>query len=1172
MIWRAKGGIFISYPRIDGEAFATSLRERLRAEASDVEIKQDRLVLEGGIGWWNQLTAAIDSVEFLVLVMTPHAMTSEVVRKEWRYARQQGVCVYPVKAAPDAELKFSAVPRWMGRAHFFDLDKEWPTFLGHLRAGCRSPRVAFMAPDLPPNFVQRWREFEALKKQVLGAQITAITGGGGFGKTTLAAALCHDPDVIENFDDGVLWVTLGPSPDLLAVATALYAALTDERPAFATVDDAALKIGEILADRACLLVVDDVWQASHLKPFMRGGNNCVRLITTRNAAIAADVATERTAVDRMSADESHSLLQSGLAELEVAEVAQLGELLGDWPLLLELGRAFLHRRLAAGDSPAGAVRYLRTALERKGPGALPVDAVIQASLDTLSLDNRTRLEEFSIFPEGVSIPLAVASALWGLDDFAAEESALAIAEMSLVRFDLQSAQLAIHGDLRSWLERRVADHAAVHARLVDAWPDRCRLPNDYAWRRLTWHLAKANRADDLLRTLRDQKWIDAKLTATDVNALIGDFDLATSSQEIERLQGALRLSAHVLAQDPAQLRSQLAGRIGVDDPVVTGLPIAGVSLTPQAPTLTPPGGPLLRTMTGHEFGVTSMVITRDGRAVSVSDDWTLKVWNLTEGSELRSVFSPQSPFACLALADNGQAVVAARKDGTLKLLELASATEQFLVATHQAINAVAAARAARRVVSADNDGVLKVWSLEDGSELHTLTGHTDSLGAVDVTSDGRRAVSGCVDGTLKVWDLESGAALHTLKGHNDVVRAVAITRDGSRAISASWDSTLKVWDLEQGCEIRTLKGHTSAVSSVAVTADGHRAVSGSSDYSIKIWDVDSGRELGAFVGHTGDVTSVAITEDGAEVVSASEDHTIKVWSLNRGQQIPSETGAGTGIQGVAVTEDGKRAVSATWNSVTVWDLATRRKVRTMPGPVDGISALAISPDGKTAVCRSDMLVIWDLEAGRELRRCVGPTWWYGPMAVTRNATVAVSTSKQVLVVTDLVSGTELRTLAGHTDEIRDVVAIGDGGTIISASDDGTLTVWDLDSGRAQRTLRGHTRGVHAVAVTSDSKRVVSVGWDEVLIVWDLQSGEALLQLTGIPKFTRDVAVAGDGVHVALASESRVSLLNLDAGAIEAVFTCDGSVQCCSFAADDLLLAGDATGNVHFLAVERAVHL
>jgi hypothetical protein len=213
-----KIGIFLSYPRTD-EPEAAKLRERLQREAPDIRIKQDRLSLEGGVGWWKQITDAIDSVEFLVLVMAPAALTSGNVEKEWRYARQQGVCVYPVKGAPDSELQFETMPRWMSKAHFFDLEKEWPTFLAHLRKGCDKRRVPFMAPDLPPHFVPRPAEFGALKKLLLlegrgqaVAITTAVTGAGGFGKTTLAAALCHDADILEQFDDGILWVTLGQTP------------------------------------------------------------------------------------------------------------------------------------------------------------------------------------------------------------------------------------------------------------------------------------------------------------------------------------------------------------------------------------------------------------------------------------------------------------------------------------------------------------------------------------------------------------------------------------------------------------------------------------------------------------------------------------------------------------------------------------------------------------------------------------------------------------------------------------------------------------------------------------------------------------------------------------------------------------------------------------------------
>ena len=36
---------------------------------------------------------------YLLLVMTPNALRSKVVRDEWRYGRQQGRCVIPIMGA-----------------------------------------------------------------------------------------------------------------------------------------------------------------------------------------------------------------------------------------------------------------------------------------------------------------------------------------------------------------------------------------------------------------------------------------------------------------------------------------------------------------------------------------------------------------------------------------------------------------------------------------------------------------------------------------------------------------------------------------------------------------------------------------------------------------------------------------------------------------------------------------------------------------------------------------------------------------------------------------------------------------------------------------------------------------------------------------------------------------
>ncbi len=187
--------VFLSYARSDGEPFATQLRKRLAAE--HIPLWQDRVGMEGGRDWWQQITEALDKVEFMVLVMTPAAMRSETVRKEWRYARQQGVCVYPVKGEPD--LDFNSMPHWMRSAHFYDTKYEWQKLVNDLKTRCQQARVPFMVEDLPADYVPRPQEFSALIDKLLDqrreepvAITAALRGAGGYGKTTMARAICHE--------------------------------------------------------------------------------------------------------------------------------------------------------------------------------------------------------------------------------------------------------------------------------------------------------------------------------------------------------------------------------------------------------------------------------------------------------------------------------------------------------------------------------------------------------------------------------------------------------------------------------------------------------------------------------------------------------------------------------------------------------------------------------------------------------------------------------------------------------------------------------------------------------------------------------------------------------------------------------------------------------------------
>ena len=722
------------------------------------------------------------------------------------------------------------------------------------------------------------------------------------------------------------------------------------------------------------------------------------------------------------------------------------------------------------------------------------------------------------------------------------------------------------------------------------------------------HLASCGRKTELIELLLDPDWIVAKIQTAGIVPSLADYDLAVNilSPQLRRevgrkllaqarvaddretsalrlVQGAIRLSSNVIAEDFAQFAPQMVGRLlpyrdlsaikQFTDRVVEGAPAPW--LRPVTSALHPPGTPLLRTLEGHSGAVCGVALTRDGRlAVSGSGDHTLKVWDLDSGRALCTLEGHSGPVNGVALTPDERQAVSASADHTLKVWDLATGRVLCTLEGHSnAVHVVAVTPDGKRAVSGSHDKTLKVWDLETGSLLRTLEGHTNFVYGVAVTPDSKRVVSASRDTTLKVWDLDSGRALLTLEGHSNWwVYGVAVTADGKHAVSASKDATLKVWNLDTGLALRSLQDHVGYVWSVAVTADSKRAISASADRTVKVWDLETGSLLQTLEGHSDFVYAVAVTPDGTRAVSASLDHTLRVWDLRIDHDPRLPEGHPASVFGVAVTADGKRAVSACWDkTLKVWDLDTGLALCTLKGHSAAVNSVAVTADGERAVSVSSdrTLKVWDLDTGRLLRTLEGHTNFVNIVAVTADGKWAASGSKdKTLKVWDLDTGHVLRTLEGHSGPVYGVAMTADGKRAVSASEDCTLKVWDLDTGRALHTLAGHSKSVCAVAMTADGKQAVSASEDCTLKVWDLDTGRVLHTLEGHSSSVDGVAVTTDGKQAVSASRDKMlKVWDLSSGQVIAGFTCDAAATCCAFINADEIIAGDGVGRVFILKLE-----
>lgn len=273
----------------------------------------------------------------------------------------------------------------------------------------------------------------------------------------------------------------------------------------------------------------------------------------------------------------------------------------------------------------------------------------------------------------------------------------------------------------------------------------------------------------------------------------------------------------------------------------------------------------------------------------------------------------------------------------------------------------------KKLASASEDYTIKLWDLNNGQEICTLSGHSHFVRAVFFAPNGESLVSSSDDKIIKQWNLETRTQIRSFSGHLKGVTCVAIspialfpltkggTEGGYMLASGSDDNTIKLWNLPTGAEILTLNGHSGWIQAVAFSPDGQILASGSCDNTAKLWNVITGKEIITRSANNW-VQSLAFSPDGQILIGGTFDNLLKFWDVNTGEEIRSisaHTGWMGGIESIAVSSDGKiLASSGRDKTIKLWDMQTGELLHTLTGHIKGVTAVAFSPDGETLVSGS----------------------------------------------------------------------------------------------------------------------------------------------------------------------------------------------------------------------------
>lgn len=110
-------------------------------------------------------------------------------------------------------------------------------------------------------------------------------------------------------------------------------------------------------------------------------------------------------------------------------------------------------------------------------------------------------------------------------------------------------------------------------------------------------------------------------------------------------------------------------------------------------------------------------------------------------------------------------------------------------------------------------------------------------------------------------------------------------------------------------------------------------------------------------------------------------------------------------------------------------------------------------------------------------------------------TVAVAAQDKAIHLFDVTTGSPIRTLRGHRDQVFSVAFSPDGQKLASGTWSGNIRLWDIKRGRAQ-TFKSETHQVWRLAFSPNGKILASSGTEKVIHLWDVTTLERLTSLEG----------------------------------------------------------------------------
>ena len=383
------------------------------------------------------------------------------------------------------------------------------------------------------------------------------------------------------------------------------------------------------------------------------------------------------------------------------------------------------------------------------------------------------------------------------------------------------------------------------------------------------------------------------------------------------------------------------------------------------------------------------------------------------------------------------------------------------------------------VIGVRRSGKLSIYDSDPHRRIKTQGLHSAPVYSIGFSSDGKRMVSATNDGVIKIWKVtrtdtqvqleQSGL----LKGHRDEIPQVFFSPDDQQIVSCGSDGTARIWDLR-----RRASSHywlkAAKASHYCYSPDG-LLVAGAVKGKIEFWDSATGEKVQTLFDKDVRSSSVVAFSPDNRLIAVGGKRSVWLWDLNTGRKVRElhddfpKTRSRWDTKALAFSPDGKLLVTAFGHtsslvidnrrSPKVWDVASGRLVVALEGHSGECTAIQFSGDGsRLATGSNDATVrIWNTSTWQTIRKLQNPDTisngaWSGlirSIAFAKDGnqlafnSFASGHELQSFFLWDAKSGDDLIRMDGHANYVFDASFSPNGRTLATISQDKTLRLWNV---------------------------------------------------------------------------------------------------------------------------------